>query len=248
MGSPVSDRRRKFNELLYKCVALDPYMMAATETTMAQYREFSGEEPQWRIVTTTDVAPTHDVPQGTVSWFAAAAYCNWLSRHEGLPEVFLPNEQGKLDYGMRISADAANTGGYRLPTEAEWEYACRAGSGTPYQFGTEVNWGSRYMWTAENSESQLHPVGELLPNDLGLFDMHGNVQEWTINAFYNYPGTSGVHEEGIKDSTVDFQSMRVARGGAFSMLMPTARCAYRHINKPDVRVYANGFRVVRTVP
>ena len=122
-------------------------------------------------------SPDPDGPMNNVSWYDAAAYCNWLSRREGLPECYEPNEGGKYAAGMKIKPDALRLGGYRLPTEAEWEYACRAGAKEYQMFHT----GNAL--TDKDAKINTDPkrpvsVGSYKPNAWGLYDMHGNVWEW----------------------------------------------------------------------
>ena len=91
---------------------------------------------------------------------------------------YLPNEAGAYDEGMTIPADVLQRTGYRLPTEAEWEYACRAGAVTSRYYGHSIDLLGAYAWYQANSKEHAWPCGSLLPNDLGLFDMLGNVYEW----------------------------------------------------------------------
>ena len=116
-----------------------------------------------------------------VTWYHAAAYCNWLSEQEGLPKdqwCYLPNEQKKYDKGMKVPADFLQRKGYRLPTEVEWEYASRAAAMTSRHYGLSVDLLKQYARYEANSHNHAWPCGSLMPNDLGLFDTLGNVTEW----------------------------------------------------------------------
>jgi formylglycine-generating enzyme required for sulfatase activity len=136
---------------------------------------------------TQQYAATQDYPAIDASWYEAAEYCNLLSNREGSAETewcYEQNQTGKCAEGMKIKAGYLGLKGYRFPTGAEWEYACRAGSTVCYSFGEPAELLEKYGWFKSNSLSETHPCGTLKPNDLGLFDMHGNVWQWT-QAVYN---------------------------------------------------------------
>jgi formylglycine-generating enzyme required for sulfatase activity len=129
---------------------------------------------------------------------------------------------------------------YRLPTEAEWEYACRAGATEPVAPAARV----AAAWFAENSEGQAHPVGRKEPNPWGLLDMLGNVSEWTLDAYAPYPD---VAEE--RDPTGPAEgNARVVRGGAFRSFPPAVRCAARSGRPRSYQLHHVGLRVVQEVP
>ena len=128
---------------------------------------------------------------------------------------------------------------YRLPTEAEWEYACRAGSTTEYSFGDDAGTLGNYAWYSSNSGSNTHPVGGKLPNAWGLCDMHGNVWEWCQDWYGSY--TSGTQTDPTGPST---GSYRVLRGGSWFNLADRCRSAYRYLSNPDSRSCYYGLRVV----
>jgi formylglycine-generating enzyme required for sulfatase activity len=157
-------------------------------------------------------SPDLSGPTIAVSWFGAAAYCNWLSEQEKIPRdqwCYVPNERGKYDKGMRIPADALQRKGYRLPTEAEWEYACRAGTVTSRYHGLSVELLGAYARYAGPSQEHAWRCGSLLPNDLGLFDLLGNVYEWCQEREYKYePGRTGSPSDDIVDD-----AFRLCRGG-----------------------------------
>ena len=117
------------------------------------------------------------VVANVVTWYDAAGYCNWLSELAGIPpeQWCYPRE---LKPGVKIEADCLKRCGYRLPTEAEWEYFCRAGTETSRPFGGSDFLISRYAWTWLSSKDRTYPPGRLLPNEFGLFDTLGNVLEW----------------------------------------------------------------------
>ena len=183
------------------------------------------------------------------SWYDAAAYCNWLSKREGLPEdqwCYLRSEKGEYDQGMTIPADVLKRKGYRLPTEAEWEYACRAGAITSRYHGISINLLAKYARYAGNSAEHAWPGGSLLPNDLGLFDMLGNVYEWCQERPLLFrPDQAGTIYDDITYKE-HANSDRLLRGGAFLNLPALVRSANRYWNAPKYRYGDCGFRLART--
>ena len=127
---------------------------------------------------TDNFSPEPTGPRNGIAWYEAAAYCNWLSKQEGLATCYEPNDKGEFAEGMKIVPDVLKQPGYRLPTEAEWEYACRAGAVTSRYYGRTEELLGKYAWYSQNSQGRVWPCGQLLPNELGLFDMLGNVYEW----------------------------------------------------------------------
>ncbi len=138
------------------------------------------------------------------TWYMAAHYCNWLSEQEGLPKdqwCYLPNEAGAYAEGMSIPADVLERTGYRLPTEAEWEYACRAGAVTSRYYGHSIDLLDAYAWYQANSKEHAWTCGSLLPNDLGLFDMLGNEFEWVQDSMRrSMPEKKGIFSDIISIS------------------------------------------------
>jgi formylglycine-generating enzyme required for sulfatase activity len=132
------------------------------------------------------------------------------------------------------------TNRYRLPTEAEWEYACRASSSTVFSFGNETDRIGEYAWYSDNSQNQTQPVGKKKPNAWGLYDMHGNVWEWCQDFFGDYPFHAIADPKGP-----DNGEKRVLRSGSWFFKARFARSAYRKSNYPDNRGYNYGFRVAR---
>ena len=152
-----------------------------------------------------------------VSWNDAVVFCSKLSEQKGMK--------------------------YRLPTEAEWEYACHAGTTTIFSFGDDVRELPQYAWYNKNSTGSTHPVGKLKPNPWGLFDMHGNVWEWCQDWYAAYGSAKGVRDpkgpaKGVR---------RVLRGGAFITGLAYLRAADRHSDLP-VAFHNAGFRLARACP
>jgi len=184
----------------------------------------------------------------SVSWYDAAAYCNWLSKQDEIPEdqwCYGPNEQGDYAERMKLMSNAENRKGYRLPTEAEWEYSCRAGAETGYSFGEPWELLEKYGWYDKSSPTRTQPVGSLKPNDLGLFDLHGNIWEWCQDR-YKEPGKENKVNDINMSAFIDNQGSRILRGGTFNYLPAIVRSAYRYRYAPANRNYNVGFRPSRT--
>jgi formylglycine-generating enzyme required for sulfatase activity len=145
---------------------------------------------------------------------------------------------------MRPKANYLSLTGYRLPSETEWEYACRAGAVTRRFYGHSDELLAKYAWYIETSENHAWPVGLTKPNDLGLFDMHGNVWTWCHDRYEQYCD----QEEDIEDPTkVGRGESRVLRGGSFNNNARNVRAAYRNNDQPDNRNNNNGFRPASTL-
>jgi formylglycine-generating enzyme required for sulfatase activity len=230
------------------------------------------------------IAPTKECPAIGVSWYDAAAYCNWLSQREGIPEgqwcyeinkgavpalaastvgllgsplgprpllaaalVFpgrTPDDYHQYGNQTKIKAGYLGLRGYRLPTEAEWEYACRVGSTVGYSFGEPMELLEKYGWFDRNSWGQTHPCGRLKPNDLGLFDMHGNVFQWTQGGLNNKPFEKE-DDGGELVAGASIRVIRVIRGGSWSFDAGYCRAATRIWYTADNRVGNTGFRLAR---
>jgi formylglycine-generating enzyme required for sulfatase activity len=223
------------------------FAIASKEVTVEQFRIFHREHEYFK-----DRSPSSDCPVVGVTWYEAVAYCNWLSEQQGIPKeqlCYLPNEAGRYEAGMKMAPDYLQRTGYRLPTEAEWEYACRAGAETAYSFGEPEDLFGKYAWYSGNSPSRSRPAGQLRPNDQGLFDMHGNAWEWTQDAYKAYGNPDGREVTSDKEDTSDInnQNSRVLRGGSFDSRASSGHSAYRRKLVPADRSYYLGFRLARTI-
>jgi formylglycine-generating enzyme required for sulfatase activity/tRNA A-37 threonylcarbamoyl transferase component Bud32 len=256
MGSPVEEPDHDDLELLHQQQIGRTFAIASKIVTRSQYRHFQQANPDVRVSDIGRTSRTDDSPQGDVTWYEAARYCNWLSKNEGIPKeqwCYEPNGQGKYAEGMKPAPDYLRRGGYRLPTEAEWEYACRSGTQTSRYYGRSIEILPKYAWTLENSDQRAWPVGLKKPNDFGLFDMLGNTWQWCDNAAEKYSSISdGVAAIVLEDSGTRALVLdkvgRVFRGGSLQDPASRARSAYRGAPLPTLLFLNCGFRTARTCP
>jgi formylglycine-generating enzyme required for sulfatase activity len=264
MGSPESERGRAAEETLHRATIPRTFAIATTETTRAQFGRFLEAVPEyaatWKAAVATRFGDpprfqqflrTPGSPQVAVSWYDAARYCNWLSERAGLPKSeWVYPEHIDAD-GFDLLKDYLHRTGYRLPTETEWEYAARAGTTTSRHFGDGDNLLPQYVWyDGTTRKERAFPVAQLLPNQWGLFDMLGNVWEWTFDRRRPYPPDGGSRAD-VEDSErrVSNDVARTRRGGSFAYAWTTVRSAHRG----DVTYFPNqirdnvGFRVARTI-
>jgi formylglycine-generating enzyme required for sulfatase activity len=198
------------------------YFIGAKEVTVADYVKFRKDQRQFKRYARTD-----DCPMMEVSWHDAAAYCNELSKQEGIDKDQWCYEPAGKEGEMKPAANHLQRTAYRLATEAEWEYACLAGAVTAFCYGEPDELLAKYGWFVGNSLTRSHPVGALKPNDLGLFDMHGNAVEWC----YDWYDKGASH--------------RVLRGGSWGFDSGICRAAYRFRGGLSYRTYFLGFRLAR---
>ncbi|MCY4643827.1 MAG: formylglycine-generating enzyme family protein [Bacteriovoracales bacterium] len=223
MGSPDSERGRHSNENRVRVRISKPFEIMSKEVTQSQWFDVMGDNPS-RFSTSEDcddytqvngegLCPNHPVEK--VSWNSVRRFIEKLNERE----------KGSVRY--------------RLPTEAEWEFAARGGTQTVYSFGNDEGELEKYGWYDGNSGGRTHAVGSLAPNPYGLYDVHGNVWEWVQDGYdKRLPGDV----DPVKRSGV----YRVVRGGSWSNRARFLRSAYRSCDDPNWRYGDVGFRLVRT--
>jgi formylglycine-generating enzyme required for sulfatase activity len=223
MGSNNGDN----DERPVHSVTVSSFYIGKYEVTQKEYEAIMGSNPSDTYKGIGDNYPVNEV-----SWYDAVAYCNALSRKEGLTPCY----NGSGD-SIRCNFSA---NGYRLPTEAEWEFAARGGnSSRGYTYSGSNNVGS-VAWYDSNSGNKTHPVGQKQANELGLYDMSGNVYEWCWDWCGGYSSGSQTDPTGPSSG-----SYRINRGGSWTYYGRTCRSAYRSHYYPSNRNYYLGFRVVR---
>jgi formylglycine-generating enzyme required for sulfatase activity len=233
MGSPDSDPDALDNERPQHRVRITrPFYLGACPVTQAQYQAVMGENP-------SRFKDQPENPVETVSWYDAVRFCNRLSEREGLRPFYT------ID-GEHVTVPDWGGAGYRLPTEAEWEYACRAGTTTRYSCGDDPAALGDHTWYSENSAQTTHPVRQKHPNSWGLHDMHGNVWEWCWDGF-----SKGYYQQLSIQSPVDDPlgplevADRVIRGGSWIDVARFLRSAFRGGKWPEEPSRNVGFRVAR---
>jgi formylglycine-generating enzyme required for sulfatase activity/tRNA A-37 threonylcarbamoyl transferase component Bud32 len=248
MGSPGAETGRvPLNEPLHRVRIPQSFAIAAREVTVEQFLRC---RPAHRYFTKFSAGPSGPATQ--VLWYQAAEYCNWLSAQEGIPQeewCYRPNRARQFDEGMRLAPGYLGKRGYRLPTEAEWEYACRAGAVTRRHYGDADSLLGEYAWyTKTTGDAGVQAGGLLKPNDLGLFDLYGNVWEWTQDPdpFYRWPGFGKPKEDIEYDLDISDKIGFVQRGGGFAIHALFVRSAHRLTNRPSGDLVSAGFRVART--
>ena len=226
-------------------ITLSAFKMGKYEVTQEQYEAVMGTNPSWFSSNPTVGEIQGKRPVEKVTWFDAIEFCNKLSTKEGLTPVYtITGRTPVTGYPITAATVTANwkNNGYRLPTEAQWEYACRAGSTTNWYFGDNESDIDYYAWYWDNSNEMTHQVGKKTANAWGLYDMHGNVMEWCWDWYRDYPTINQANYTGAVSG-----NYRVYRGGCWGYSASYASSAYRNGNHAGfVNESTYGFRVVRS--
>jgi formylglycine-generating enzyme required for sulfatase activity len=216
------------------------FYMGKYEVTQAQYLTVMGSLPN-SLTTGPNYGRGNNYPVYYVTWYDAVEFCNKLSEKEGLQLVYtISGRTPATGYPITFATVTVNwsNNGYRLPTEAEWEYACRAGTTSAYNTGDTIS--DDTGWYNNNSNSMTHEVGLKPHNAWGLYDMHGNVWEWCWDWYGNYPSNPQTDPVGPTSGTY-----REGRGGAWNHGQQILRSAYRTYTQPNIADNNLGFRLVR---
>jgi len=238
MGSPKDETDRCADEQQHRARITRPFLMKRTAVTVGEYRRFRAVATPW--------FPQNDQhPVVYVSWRDAIEYCNWLSNQQGLARCY-------CESGSAVVCDFSALG-YRLPTEAEWEYACRAGQPTPFHTGKNIsvdqaNYDGNYPYNKGRKGKYREgtvPVGSLPHNKWLLHEMHGNVLEWCWDWYNEYFCADPPPSDPCGPAS---GAERILRGGSWYNWAEFCRSASRFKSAPDIRDCYSGFRIVRRPP
>lgn len=229
MGSPTGEEERDDNEHRHLVKISRAFYAGVTEVTQGQWVKVMGNNPS------ANSSCGRECPVELVTWHEAVKFCNKLSEREDLKQAYWIN-------GTFVFRNQ-DANGYRLPTEAEWEYACRAGTTTRFYAGdTESDLG-RAGWYNGNSGRTIHPVGLKTPNAWGLYDMHGNVWEWN----WDWYGKDYFLHSPLNNPAGPIGGLdRLHRGGGWNNGPKQSRSAFRWGVTPTGRTQFLGFRIVRS--
>jgi eukaryotic-like serine/threonine-protein kinase len=243
MGSPDSEANHQKNERLHRVTLTHPIAVSDREISWAQYNPSDGSVKHDASERQFGRKLTPHEPAFGVTWFEAADYCRWLTAQALVSDSdqcyvdpkSLPKDGEGRPTNWPVHFDRR---GFRLLTEAEWEYACRSGTRTAFSFGSDRQILGRYAWFIDNSNDCSHAAGRLRPNVRGLFDMYGNYAEW-CNDWNNL----GSLDDASDPVGPDKGSYRVIRGGSWSHPARGCRSAPRDYFAPGDGDYFLGFRV-----
>jgi formylglycine-generating enzyme required for sulfatase activity len=246
MGSPPAERGRVSTmELQHKKRIGRTIAVAAAPVTREQFlRAFPSLGPA--LHSELRRYPDPACPIGGIRWYEAAAYCNWLSEQEGIPKDQWCYEQDAQRKVTKLKGNSLSLTGYRLPTEAEVEYTSRAGAVTSRYYGESEELLGKYAWYLPNSKERTWPVGLKKPNDLGLFDAHGNVATWCQDRLRT-PKENTILDDNEQGAELVDTTTRMVRGGAFDGPAMSVRCAFRIDMLPLARMQDLGLRPARTI-
>ncbi len=243
MGSPDNEPRRDGNERQHRRRIDRSFAVGVYEVTAEQFRRY---QPSY--APDPNVCVTSECPASFMSWFDGAKYCRWLSEQEGVPDhqmCYPPSDQIHAD--LVLPSDHLSRTGYRLPTEAEWEFVCRGGTATRYFCGEDERHLSEFGWWLANSAERTWPVGLRRPNPIGLFDLEGNVHEWCQDVFAEYPHPVQPTAAVADDLSLISGPGRVFRGATYRNAGRSLRTAFRYQLSPATNASILGFRLIRTV-
>jgi formylglycine-generating enzyme required for sulfatase activity len=248
MGSPEFENCRGGEETLHQVKLTRTFEISEREITQTQFQTVMGYNPSGFKTC------GGECPVESITWYEAIAYCNKLSEKKGLTQCYTctgtaPDFEECKPATAYLGAKILTCPGYRLPVEAEWEYACRAGTRSPFYSGyIEDCMGldptaDKIAWFKDNSGGATHPVGKKAPNAWGLYDMSGNVWEW-IHDSTEGPETKESQVDPVLPVAVD----PIIRSGDYNGFARGTRCANRNAQSPSDRYKHLGLRPVRTLP